>query len=81
MLARMRAHYEALIDALQEAAAAAMPTHPGHVALSRGSQLDDHERLGVSLAAPGDVLRTKLVVEEFIALVDEWAPLCLVPEL
>ena len=50
----------------------------GHVALVRGSWLNDQERLRVALAELADLHRTKHVAEEFVALIDEWAPLCLV---
>ena len=78
VVARMRAQYEALMDTLEEAAAAAAPTRLGHVALVRGSRLNDQERLRVALGELADLHRTKHVAEEFVALIDEWAPLCLV---
>ena len=65
------------MDTLQEASAAAAPTSLGHVALVRGSRLNDQERLRIALAELADLHRTKHVAEEFVALIDEWAPLCL----
>ena len=57
----MRAQYEALMDTLPKATA--VPTCLGHVALVRGSRLDDQERLRMALAELADQHRTKHVAE------------------